>query len=147
MAELLAMAGKVMNTEEAMASKSEGEGNGAEKGGTSGGKYQKKNKDGKKRDAEDKFADYTPLMVSCEHILNEIKSDRSLKWLERLKAPPHKRSKSLWCEFHRDHGHLTEKCFALKDEIERMLKAGKLRKYVDKRGQGADPSHLKKPKK
>jgi len=60
-----------------------------------------------------------------------------------LRAPPHKRNKNVWCEFHQDHGHLTDKCFSLKDEIEKMLKEGKLRKYVDKgafkRGQGDDP--------
>ena len=38
---------------------------------------------------------------------------------------------------------MIEICFALKDEIEKMLKEGKLRKYVNrgafKRGRGDDP--------
>ena len=75
MAELLATAGRVMNAEEAMAAKEY-----EEKRSHGDGKVQKfKGKDSKKRPIEDKFADYTPLTVSCEHILNEIKNDRSLR--------------------------------------------------------------------
>ena len=51
MVELLAIAGKVMNAEEVMDTKYSDE-----KGSSSGGKFQKKNKDGKKRSAGDKFA-------------------------------------------------------------------------------------------
>ena len=76
--------------------------------------------------------------MSYEHILNEIKNDQSLRWPKNMKAPPHKRNKNLWCEFHQDHDHLTDKCFALKDEIEKMLKSGKLRKYVDTRASKND---------
>ena len=73
MVELLSTAGKVMNEEEAMAAKYEEENRG------STGKSQGK-KEGKKRSGDDKFAHYTPLTVSCEHILNEIKTDRALRW-------------------------------------------------------------------
>lgn len=47
------------------------------------------------------------------------------------------REKSKWYDFHQNHGHTTDKCFAMKDEIKKMLK-GKLRKYVDRNGAKKD---------
>ena len=41
-----------------------------------------------------------------------------------------KRSKDLYCRFHRDHGHTTEDCYALKEQIEALIRQGKLRKFV-----------------
>ncbi|GFZ00941.1 hypothetical protein Acr_14g0005760 [Actinidia rufa] len=35
-----------------------------------------------------------------------------------------------YCEFHRDHGHNTEDCFQLKEQIADLIKRGYLRKYV-----------------
>jgi hypothetical protein len=38
--------------------------------------------------------------------------------------------KNLYCRFHRDHGHLTENCMALKEQVETLIRQGKLQKYV-----------------
>ncbi|XP_022880799.1 uncharacterized protein LOC111398076 [Olea europaea var. sylvestris] len=45
-------------------------------------------------------------------------------------TPLGKRNQSKYCHFHRDHGHDTEKCLQLKEEIERLLRRGLLAKYV-----------------
>ncbi|XP_022024670.1 uncharacterized protein LOC110925005 [Helianthus annuus] len=37
---------------------------------------------------------------------------------------------NLFCEFHKDTGHLTDDCFSLKKEIERALRDGRLTKLV-----------------
>ena len=65
----------------------------------------------------------------------EIKDLKELKWPPRLRAPPEARDKSKYCDFHQDHGHTTEVCFALKREIEGLIKRGFLGTYVsqDKR--------------
>ncbi|KAF2583506.1 hypothetical protein F2Q68_00005085 [Brassica cretica] len=38
------------------------------------------------------------------------------KWPQRMKAPDSFRNPGFWCDFHRDHGHKTEDCVALKIE-------------------------------
>ncbi|GFS40630.1 hypothetical protein Acr_00g0069590 [Actinidia rufa] len=40
------------------------------------------------------------------------------------------KNKNKYCEFHRDHGHNTEDCFQLKEQIADLIKKGYLRKYV-----------------
>uniref|UniRef100_A0A2N9EYJ1 Uncharacterized protein n=1 Tax=Fagus sylvatica TaxID=28930 RepID=A0A2N9EYJ1_FAGSY len=53
-----------------------------------------------------------------------------IKWPGKLRSDPTKRSKDLYCRFHRDHGHTTEDCFALKQQIEALIRQGKLGKFV-----------------
>ncbi|XP_022855742.1 uncharacterized protein LOC111376963 [Olea europaea var. sylvestris] len=60
----------------------------------------------------------------------EIKGSKELKWLPRLRSPPDTRDKSKYCDFHRDHGHTTEDCFALKREIEALIKGRFLGFYI-----------------
>uniref|UniRef100_A0A2N9FT45 Uncharacterized protein n=1 Tax=Fagus sylvatica TaxID=28930 RepID=A0A2N9FT45_FAGSY len=57
-------------------------------------------------------------------------SSRNIKWPGKLRSDPTKRSKDLYCRFHRDHGHTTEDCFALKQQIEALIRQGKLGKFV-----------------
>ncbi|KAL2534459.1 Uncharacterized protein Adt_07810 [Abeliophyllum distichum] len=45
-------------------------------------------------------------------------------------APPHRRDETKYCKFHRDHGHDTDDCQQLKEEIERLIKRGQLSKFV-----------------
>ena len=60
----------------------------------------------------------------------QIKDDPSLKWPEKMKGDPNKRNKSKYCRFHRDHGHDTDECFDLIQQIENLIRQGKLRHFV-----------------
>ena len=47
-----------------------------------------------------------------------------------MKGDPNKRNKSKYCRFHRDHGHDTDECYDLKQQIENLIKQEKLRHFV-----------------
>ena len=63
-----------------------------------------------------------------------------------IKIDPEKRDRSKRCEFHNDHGHVTNECFSLKGQIEAMVKKGMLGQYVAggqriERDQTQNPAH------
>ncbi|XP_030923261.1 uncharacterized protein LOC115950151 [Quercus lobata] len=68
----------------------------------------------------------------AELVLMQIKDDPSLKWPEKMKGDPNKRNKNKYCHFHRDHGHDTNECYNLKQQIENFIRQGKLRHFVGK---------------
>ena len=59
-------------------------------------------------------------------MLMQIKDDPSLKWPEKMKGDPNKRNKNKYCCFHRDHGHDTDECYDLKQQIENLIRQGKI---------------------
>ena len=62
----------------------------------------------------------------------QIKDKHYLKWPRPLHSSPHIRDKNKYCRFHMDHGHYTEDCRDLKEQIEELIQKGKLQKYVKK---------------
>ncbi|XP_030969633.1 uncharacterized protein LOC115989899 [Quercus lobata] len=66
----------------------------------------------------------------AELVLMQIKDDPSLKWPEKMKGDPNKRNKNKYCRFHRDHGHDTDECYDLKQQIENLIRQGKLKHFV-----------------
>ena len=74
-----------------------------------------------------------PLVMPIDQILTEIKDEQYLKWPRPLHSLPSVRDKRKYCRFHKGHGHYTEDCRDLKEQIEELIRKGKLQKYV-KRG-------------
>ena len=62
----------------------------------------------------------------------QIKNERALTFPGKLKSDPNKRSRDEYCCFHRDHGHDTADCYDLKQQIEALIRQGKLQKFVSK---------------
>ena len=60
----------------------------------------------------------------------QIKDDPSLKWPEKMKGDSNKCNRNKYCRFHRDHGHDTDECFDLKQQIENLIRQGKLRNFL-----------------
>ena len=60
----------------------------------------------------------------------QIKDDTSLKWPEKMKRDPNKCNKNNYCCFHKDHGHDTDECYDLKQQIENLIRQVKLRHFV-----------------
>ncbi|GAV71982.1 hypothetical protein CFOL_v3_15471, partial [Cephalotus follicularis] len=55
-----------------------------------------------------------------------------IQWPEKLRSPAEARDVEKYCRYHRDHGHDTEECRQLKNQIEDLIRKGHLRKYVDR---------------
>ncbi|KAF3579305.1 hypothetical protein DY000_02031415 [Brassica cretica] len=55
---------------------------------------------------------------------------QQVKWPHKMKAPDSFRNTGFWCDFHRDHGHKTEDCVALKIEVIELLRKGHLREFL-----------------
>ncbi|GAV58707.1 hypothetical protein CFOL_v3_02240, partial [Cephalotus follicularis] len=55
-----------------------------------------------------------------------------IQWPENLRSPAERRDVEKYCRYHRDHGHDTEECRQLKNQIEDLIRRGHLCKYVDR---------------
>ena len=135
MAEALLKAQKYMNAEEALAA-IDGVNKTKEKK-----KEKEENQRGQKRDRTDQWNDegnkrredknprpmkFTPLVMPVDQILTEIKDEPSLKWPRPLHSSPSMRNKRKYCHFHKDHEHYTKDCRDLKEQIEELIRKGKL---------------------
>ena len=78
----------------------------------------KKDRDNRKTGPLARNQNYTPLNAP----LNQIKYDPSLKWPEKMKGDPNKHNKNKYCHFYRDHGHNTDECYDLKQQIENLIR-------------------------
>ena len=68
--------------------------------------------------------------MPLKQVLMKIKDDPSLKWPEKMKGDPNKRNRNKYCRFHKDHGHDTDECFDLKQQVENLIRQGKLRNFL-----------------
>nr|XP_009803266.1 PREDICTED: uncharacterized protein LOC104248657 [Nicotiana sylvestris]XP_016445902.1 PREDICTED: uncharacterized protein LOC107771059 [Nicotiana tabacum] len=57
-----------------------------------------------------------------------------VKWLQKMKSDPNTRKSNVLCEFHKERGHKTEECIALRKEVVNMLHQGHLRELMSDRG-------------
>ncbi|GAV68073.1 hypothetical protein CFOL_v3_11576, partial [Cephalotus follicularis] len=78
------------------------------------------------------YNNFAPLLDTRTRIL-VVEQDKVLfKWPEKLRSPAENRNVEKYCRYHRDHGHDTEECRQLKNQIEDLIRKGHLRKYVDR---------------
>ena len=70
------------------------------------------------------------MNVPLEQVLMQIKDDPSLKWPKKMKGDPNKRNRNKYCRFHRDHRHDTDECFDLKQQVENLIRQGKLKIFL-----------------
>ena len=62
----------------------------------------------------------------------QIKDEKALTFPGKLKSDPNKRSRDKYYRFHLDHGHDTADCYDLKQQIEALIRQGKLQKFISK---------------
>ena len=92
----------------------------------------KKDQDNRKTGPLARNQNYTSLNAPLNQVFMQIKDDPSLKWPEKMKGDHNKRNKNKYCRFHRDHGHDMDECYDLKQQIENLIRQGKLRHFVGK---------------
>ena len=71
-------------------------------------------------------------MAPIVQVLMQIKDEEALTYPGKLKRDPNRCSKDKYFRFHRDHGHDTADCCDLKQQIEALIKQGKLQRFVRK---------------
>ena len=79
-----------------------------------------------------KFMSFTSLTASIDQVLMQIKDERAMTLPGKLKGDPNKRPRDKYCRFHRDQGHDTANCYDLKQQIEALIRQGKLQRFVSK---------------
>ena len=72
-------------------------------------------------DRKPRFTNFTPLIMPIEQVLIQIRNDPSLQWPKPISIPVERRDKSKYCRFHQDHGHHTNECRHLKDQVETLI--------------------------
>ena len=79
-----------------------------------------------------KFTNFTPLTAPIDQVLIQIKDKGALTFLGKLKGDPNKRPRDKYCRFHRDHRHDIANCYDLKQQIEALIRQGKLQRFVSR---------------
>nr|XP_023902289.1 uncharacterized protein LOC112014139 [Quercus suber] len=75
----------------------------------------------RKDNKEPQGVKFTPLVMPVDKILMEIKDEHYLRWPRPLHSSPNVRDKNKYSRFHKDHGHYTEDCRDLKEQIEELI--------------------------
>ena len=81
---------------------------------------------------------FTPLTATVSQVLREVQHKQFLRWPTQMRSDPTKRDNTRYCEFHRDHGHLTNDCIQLRKEIEYLIRRGYLRRFISSEGQNQE---------
>jgi len=103
----------------------------------SGEKKEEKEWPGKSRTGRDqrrdnwgpRFSRYTPLNTDRSKILQEALSTELIPPPQRALSPENA-DRNKRCRYHKNTGHSTEECQALKDKIEELIQAGHLRHFM-----------------
>ncbi|XP_013699884.2 uncharacterized protein LOC106403615 [Brassica napus] len=105
------------------------------------GRYQNRLIEKAEGTAVSTWADISHLSVSRPELVNVLRQMcQQVKWPQKMKAPDSFRNPGFWCDFHRDHGHKTEDCIALKIEVYELFRKGHLRDFLSDKAK----SHLSK---
>jgi hypothetical protein len=79
-----------------------------------------------------KQAEYIRFLTNqpIYRIMGDIKNEPFFMWPVPLGGDPTRRDPNKYCSYHREKGHMTEKCYTLKKHLEDLAKAGHLHRYI-----------------
>ncbi|GMN30286.1 hypothetical protein TIFTF001_041425 [Ficus carica] len=84
------------------------------------------------RTSAGRFRQYTPLVTTIEHVLNQVSGRGLLRDPPPIRTDRSRRNQNKYCHFHKDVGHNTKDCIQLRDQIELLIREGHLREFVEK---------------
>ena len=73
------------------------------------------------------------LGISPSELIARLKRQDFITWPKKLLENP-ARDSTKYCELHRDHGHQTIDCRALRTKVAELLKKGHLREFLTEKG-------------
>ena len=79
------------------------------------------------RRADKKYMELTELISA---VMSKVQHLPFFKWPSKMVGPPETRRRDRRYEYHKDHDHDTESCYALKDHLEELVQDGRLQQYV-----------------
>ena len=79
-----------------------------------------------------RFTSFTSLIALIDQVLMQIKNEGALTFLGKLKGDSSKRSRDKYYCFHHDHSHDMLHCYNLKQQIEVLIRQGKLQRFLSK---------------
>ncbi|KAJ9552433.1 hypothetical protein OSB04_016478 [Centaurea solstitialis] len=72
------------------------------------------------------------------------KIDANVRWPKKSDKPSKDKDQNKWCDFHEDHGHMTDECISLKKEISYLKSKGHLKGVIpEEQERPASPVHTK----
>ncbi|XP_059295630.1 uncharacterized protein LOC132048967 [Lycium ferocissimum] len=77
--------------------------------------------------------------INTSDLVSAIGHITEARWPRPLRFDPGQRDPNVMCEYHETHGHRTEDCRQLRDEVARLLKNDHLREFLSERAK----SHYK----
>uniref|UniRef100_A0A2N9F8W7 Integrase catalytic domain-containing protein n=1 Tax=Fagus sylvatica TaxID=28930 RepID=A0A2N9F8W7_FAGSY len=77
------------------------------------------------------LAVYTTFKEPIYRLLPLIKDKPYFEWPPKMPGDPATRETKPYCNYHRERGHLTERCRAYKYHLEHLVKNGHLKQFVD----------------
>ncbi|XP_057740198.1 uncharacterized protein LOC130957352 [Arachis stenosperma] len=103
----------------------------------SGFSYSSRNKDKESKKKKDqhgekpkKYNNYTSLRVSLVDIYREVCHTKKISPPRPLKSKKGGGNRTEYCKYHRIYGHPTNECFDLKNVIEKLVREGRLDRYL-----------------
>ncbi|CAB4278500.1 unnamed protein product [Prunus armeniaca] len=87
-----------------------------------------------------RFDNYTPLNTNRQevffHIQTKLPRPRPLRFSKGRKDP------NPYCRYHHENGHTTDQCYELQDEIEAIIRRGRLSQFVGEKKQAEQHDNI-----